>query len=116
ECNGTTREISAEKVILCAGAINTPQILMLSGIGDAEALRSLGIKVALDRPLVGQNLMEHPLVRTAFRVSKPSYNPTEGLLQKAGFLAKFLLTGQGPIATPAEAQAFLRTSPEEPEP
>jgi choline dehydrogenase len=113
DCNGETREVKADKVILCGGAINTPQLLMLSGIGDAEALRALGIEVVLDRPSVGKNLMEHPLLRPSYRVKDPSYNPTEGIWQKAGFLAKFLLSGQGPIATPMEGQAFLRTSPTE---
>ena len=55
-------------------------------------------------------MMEHPLIRPTFRVNRPSYSPTAGLWQKAGFLGKFLLSGQGPIATITEAQAFLRTS------
>jgi len=79
-------------------------------------LRALGIEVVLDRPSVGKNLMEHPLLRPSYRVKKPSYSPTEGVWQKAGFLAKFVLTGQGPIASPMEGQAFLRTSPAEPSP
>ena len=116
ECNGVMREIRATKVILCAGTINTPQLLMLSGIGDAKALQSLGIEVVLDRPSVGRNMMEHPLIRPTFRVREPSYSPTEGIWQKAGFAAKFLLHGQGPIATLTEAQAFLRTSAAEPVP
>lgn len=116
ECDGVVREARAGQVILCGGAINTPQILMLSGIGDSNALRSHGIDVVLDRPAVGRNMMEHPLIRPTFRVKVPSYTPAGGLLQKAGFLAKFLLHGQGPIATVTEAQAFLRTAPTEPAP
>jgi choline dehydrogenase len=116
EQNGQLHEARARRIILCGGAINTPQLLMVSGIGDAKTLRAHGIAVVLDRPQVGQNLMEHPLIRTAFRVNTPSYSPSGGLMQKVGFLAKFLAWGQGPIATPAEAQAFLRTSPDEPVP
>jgi choline dehydrogenase len=116
ECEGVMREARAGKVIVCAGTINTPQILMLSGIGDSKALQPHGIDVVVDRPSVGRNMMEHPLIRPTFRVKQPSYSPTEGIWQKAGFLAKFLLTGQGPIATITEAQAFLRTSPAEPAP
>jgi choline dehydrogenase len=116
EQGGELHEAVADRVILCGGAINTPQLLMLSGIGDAEALRSLGIDVILNRSRVGENLMEHPLIRTAFRTNVETYCPSGGLWQKARFLAKFLLQGQGVIATPAEAQAFLRTSPEELEP
>jgi choline dehydrogenase len=112
----TLKSACADYVVLCAGAINTPQILMLSGIGSATALRYLGIEVVLDRPRVGRNLMEHPLIRTAFRSTMPTYNPSEGFLQKLGFLAGFLRYGRGPIATPAEGQAFLRTTPNEAEP
>jgi choline dehydrogenase len=116
EREGAMHEAYAEKVILCGGAISTPQLLMLSGVGDAKALQELGIEVVLDRPSVGKDLIEHPLIRPSYRVKKPSYSPTEGFWQKASFVAKFLLTGQGPIATPVEGQAFLRTSPEEPAP
>jgi choline dehydrogenase len=116
ERSGVMHQARGAKVILCGGAINTPQLLMLSGIGDATALQSLGIPVVLNSPWVGRNMMEHPLIRPTFRVKRPSYSPTEGLWQKGGFLAKFLLTGQGPIATVTEAQAFLRTSPAEPDP
>ncbi|WP_074173567.1 GMC family oxidoreductase [Caballeronia calidae] len=116
EWDGVMLEASAAKVILCGGAINTPQLLMLSGIGDAESLKALGIDVVLDLPSVGRNLMEHPLIRPTFRVKAPSYSPSHGIWQKGRFLAKYLSTGQGPIATLTEAQAFLRTSPEESEP
>jgi choline dehydrogenase len=110
---GMLCDARADRVVLCGGAINTPQLLMLSGIGDAKALRDHGINVVLDRARVGRNLMEHPLVRTAFRSSIPTYNPSEGFLQKVGFLIDFLCHGCGPIATPAEGQAFLRTSPDQ---
>ena len=61
--NGRTQDIAADKeVILAAGAINSPKLLMLSGIGDAQALRSLGIDVVANLPGVGQNLQDHVLV------------------------------------------------------
>ncbi|HEU4566873.1 MAG TPA: choline dehydrogenase [Marmoricola sp.] len=53
------RSVSAGEVILCGGAINTPQLLQLSGVGDADHLRSLGIDVVADLPGVGQNLQDH---------------------------------------------------------
>ena len=46
-------------MILCAGAYNSPQLLMLSGIGPAEHLRALGVDVVLDQPAVGANLQDH---------------------------------------------------------
>jgi choline dehydrogenase len=116
EHKGTLKSARADRVVLCAGTINTPQIMMLSGVGSAAALRYLGIEVVLDRNRVGRNLMEHPLIRTAFRSTMPTYNPSEGFLQKLGFLAGFLRHGRGPIATPAEGQAFLRTTANQAEP
>jgi len=116
ECNGAMREARAGRIILCGGAINTPQLLMLSGIGDGRELQSFGIDVVLNRPTVGRNLMEHPLIRPSWRAKRASYSPTGNILQMARFGAKFLLTGQGPLATITEAMGFLRTSPTEPAP
>ena len=61
--NGTVKHIAADKeVILAAGAINSPKLLMLSGIGDAKALRGLGIDVVENLPGVGENLQDHVLM------------------------------------------------------
>jgi len=116
ERGGVMHEARANRVILCCGAISTPHVLMLSGIGDGNELQSLGIDVALHRPGVGRNLMEHPLIRPTWRVKRSSYSPTGNLWRMAGFGAKFLLTGQGPLATITEAMGFLKTSPDEPVP
>jgi choline dehydrogenase len=62
----------ADRVILSAGAIASPQLLMLSGVGPADHLRSLGIPVVHPLPGVGQNLRDHPLVALQFQV-KPEY-------------------------------------------
>ncbi|TFK55463.1 aryl-alcohol-oxidase from pleurotus Eryingii [Heliocybe sulcata] len=68
--SGPSYALNATKeVILSAGSINTPQILMLSGIGDANALQSLGIKPVLDLPDVGRNLSDHPLLSNIFAVN-----------------------------------------------
>ena len=56
ECDGAMREARAGRVIVCGGAINTPQLLMLSGIGDGKELQSLGIDVVLHRPDGGTQL------------------------------------------------------------
>jgi choline dehydrogenase len=55
--------IAAREVVLCAGAIHSPTILMRSGIGPAAQLRALGIPLVRDLPAVGQGLMDHPIVR-----------------------------------------------------
>jgi len=66
--DGATEEISAGRVILCAGAIASPQLLMLSGIGPAAHLDSLEIPVLLDRPGVGVGLRDHPATGMLWRV------------------------------------------------
>jgi 5-(hydroxymethyl)furfural/furfural oxidase len=60
--DGAIETIAAETVIVSAGALHTPWLLMLSGIGPGEHLRQHGITVQLDRPGVGQNLMDHPAI------------------------------------------------------
>ncbi|HSW18632.1 MAG TPA: GMC family oxidoreductase N-terminal domain-containing protein [Ramlibacter sp.] len=62
---------AAREVILCGGTYNSPQLLMLSGIGPAGELRRLGIDVVADREGVGANLSEHPTVMMEFAASKP---------------------------------------------
>ncbi|POR33127.1 GMC oxidoreductase [Tolypocladium paradoxum] len=68
--NGT--EIHGKEIILSSGAIRTPQILMLSGIGPADELASHGIEVVLDVPEVGKNLADHYMLPTGWRIKDPS--------------------------------------------
>jgi choline dehydrogenase len=58
--NGQLEEIAADRVILCAGVLKSPQILMLSGIGPASELERLGVELVLDAPGVGKRLVDHP--------------------------------------------------------
>ena len=60
--NGAIETIGADNVVVSAGALHTPWLLMLSGIGPGEHLRRHGIEVQLDRPGVGANLMDHPAI------------------------------------------------------
>ncbi|CNF57843.1 choline dehydrogenase [Mycobacterium tuberculosis] len=62
-------EVHADQIVLCAGGINTPHLLMLSGIGPADELRRLGIDVVHDSPNVGQNLMDHPMIGVPYRTA-----------------------------------------------
>ena len=85
--NGITEEVSArDEVVLCGGTVNSPQLLMLSGIGPADHLRSLGIPVLEDLPGVGRNLQDHAMARfrcwtSAYRAVDASSNLVEaGLL------------------------------------
>ena len=59
------------EVILCGGTVNSPQLLMLSGVGPAAHLTSLGIPVVLDAPEVGRNLQNHPSYSLRYACSQP---------------------------------------------
>jgi choline dehydrogenase len=106
----------ARDIIVCAGAINSPKLLMLSGIGNAPELKRHGIVVALNLPSVGNNLQDHPLLYLAYRMKIPTYNLTEGLLQKLAIAANFMRSGEGPISNPFEAMAFLKSGATAPTP
>jgi choline dehydrogenase-like flavoprotein len=85
--NETEEEVSARReVVLCGGTINSPQLLMLSGIGPADHLRGLGIAVLADLPGVGENLQDHPMARC--RCWTSSYSPVDpsSNLVEAGLL------------------------------
>lgn len=71
-----------KEVVLSAGAINSPQILELSGIGDAELLKSLGINVIVDNKHVGENLQNHPTVGMCFEVvDQKGFETMDGILR-----------------------------------
>jgi choline dehydrogenase len=70
--SGEAREArAAREVILCGGSFNSPQLLMLSGIGPADELKPLGIKPTVDLPGVGQNLHDHPVAYMKFECPEP---------------------------------------------
>ncbi|TWB58517.1 choline dehydrogenase [Nitrospirillum viridazoti] len=98
------------EIIVSAGAIGSPKLLMLSGIGPADHLRGMGIDVVRDSPGVGGNLQEHPCVMIT-RGSKVSTLNTETAWWKALFHgARFLLARRGPLTSPVgHAQVFFRT-------
>jgi|TARA_R110002124_G_scaffold93008_3_gene236235 choline dehydrogenase len=103
------------EVILSAGAIGSPQILMLSGIGPAPHLTDMGIPVALDMPGVGGNLQDHLQLRTIYRTHRPitlndqARNP----IQKVLMGLEFLLRRSGPLTMGASQVAiFAKTRPE----
>ena len=77
ESGGETFVVEGDEIILSAGAIGSPQILMLSGVGPADHLGSLGIQVVRDAPGVGQNLRDHPAVWITWR-TKAGF-PLDGL-------------------------------------
>jgi choline dehydrogenase len=113
---GNKRRETARDIIVCVGAIASPKLLMLSGIGDPEELGRHNIDVVVDLPGVGRNLNEHPLIKLTYRTKIPTYNLTGGLLQKLGIAIQFVKSREGPISNLFEAVAFLKSSPSEPFP
>lgn len=113
--HGRLHSLRAEReVILSGGAVNSPQILQLSGIGDPDRLRELGIDVVHELRGVGQNLQDHPGIGgVKQRSSVPiSYFSSVSLFAKAMALAQYVLTRGGPAANSGlEAMAFVRSRP-----
>jgi len=104
--------INARKeVVLSAGAIGSPQILMLSGIGDAEDLAPMGIKVVKNLKGVGKNLQDHLQVRPIFKTDLSTINIETNNLFKQGMIAlEYALKRTGPMTMAASLGAgFLKT-------
>src|SRR5215831_15171906 len=103
-----TAYVQGEVIVSC-GAIGSPQLLMLSGIGPADHLRELGITVMVDSPGVGVNLSDHPVVPAMWRTPK-----VPALWEKAGpkNLFRWQLRHSGPFTSNiAESGGFSRTRP-----
>ncbi len=112
--SGKSRAICARKaVILCAGSINSPQLLQLSGLGPGALLQSVGIATLHDLPAVGRNLQDHLAVSYFYRSRVPTLNnrlyPWWGKLL-AG--VQYLLTRRGPLSMSVnQGGGFVRSDP-----
>jgi choline dehydrogenase/4-pyridoxate dehydrogenase len=117
--NGQTRVARAEReVILAGGFINSPQLLMLSGVGDPDALKTHGIPVTVALHGVGQNLQDHPTTLITYARAEPGpLYRTMRMDRLAVALADAYLRGKG-FATnlPSGITAFLKSDPSEPLP
>ncbi|GAB7524171.1 GMC family oxidoreductase [Paraburkholderia sp. 2C] len=115
--HGEMREVSARReVILTAGALQSPQLLQLSGVGPAALLRELGIPVVADRAGVGENLQDHLQVRLIYEVTKPI--TTNDLLRswtgRAKMGLEWALFRSGPLAVGInQGGMFCRALPDE---
>jgi choline dehydrogenase len=111
---GRSVALARREVLLAAGAINSPQLLELSGIGDGSRLQRLGIPTVLDAPGVGGNLQDHLQLRMSFRVSGVATLNTIaatwwGML---GIGMQYALTRRGPMSmSPSQLGAFTRSDP-----
>lgn len=108
--------LAGREVILSAGAVNSPQILQLSGIGPAALLKSHGIKVVVDAP-VGENLQDHLQIRAVFKVkgTRTLNTLANSLFGKAKIGAEYLFKRSGPMSmSPSQLGAFTRSDPSRP--
>lgn len=109
---GEVRRITAKReVILSGGAVNSPHVLQMSGIGPADHLRSLGIEVLADMPAVGANLQDHYVSRVQHRVKDSlSTNQLARGARLVGEVARFFLRGNGALTFGVTtAQVFARS-------
>lgn len=111
---GARAVIRAREVILAGGAINSPQLLQLSGVGPAAHLAGLGLEVVADNPHVGGQLSDHQGLNYTYRMTVPTYNdslrPWWGKLRVG---LEYLLTGRGVLSKSINhAGGFFRSSPE----
>lgn len=113
--DGQERVIRARQgVVLSAGAVASPAILLRSGIGPGAALQALGIKVEQDRPGVGANLQDHLQLRPVFKVNavRTLNQDNRSWGRKAGMALEYALMRRGPLTmAPSQLGAFARSSP-----
>ena len=108
---GQTQQVQVNReVILCGGAINSPQLLLLSGVGPAEDLRALDIPVVVDLPGVGQNLQDHLMVGVPYTSTKPI--SLTNARKNMSFLKYYLWKKGGLTSNIAEAGGFITTDGE----
>jgi choline dehydrogenase len=110
---GERIEVSAQHVTLSAGAVGSPQILQLSGIGPAALLQQYGIRTVVDLPGVGQNLQDHLQIRSVYKVQgvKTLNTMAHSLWGKAMIGLEYALFRSGPMSmAPSQLGAFTRSS------
>ena len=107
-------EARGREVVLAAGAIGTPHLLQLSGIGPGEALRAAGIEVRHEAPGIGENLQDHLQIRTIFGITgaRTLNDRARTPWGKAGIGLQYALTRSGPMAmAPSQLGVFTRSDP-----
>ena len=111
---GKPHRATAGEVLLCGGAVESPHLLLLSGVGPREELERFGVPIVADSPGVGRNLQDHPLAGAVFHCTRPV---TLDKAETPGNFLRFLLFGRGPMTSNlAEAGAFVRVDPASPVP
>ncbi len=109
ESGGESFTVEGEEIVLAAGAVASPQLLMLSGVGPAARLRGLGIPVVHDLPGVGQNMRDHPNVSVKFRVKEGL--PPDSLARRAvrlRYTAQSSTARNDMVITPSSLNTVVR--------
>ena len=109
--------LAAREVILCTGAVGTPQLLQLSGIGAAAALQAIGITSLHDLPGVGENLQDHLQLRSVYAVEGVATLNTRSrsLWRQAQMAIEYALRRSGPLGmAPSQLGAFTRSDAQQP--
>jgi choline dehydrogenase-like flavoprotein len=113
DANGMRSVEARREVILAAGALHSPRLLQVSGIGPGQLLNSLGIPTRVDAPEVGRNLHDHRYLPAMFNVTTGSLNREFGGLRLLGNLARYFLASKGPMTHAAhEIAGFAKMRPE----
>ncbi len=108
---GKSEQVFANEVISCGGAMNSPQLLQLSGVGNAQELRALGIPVVCDLPGVGENLQDHLEVYVQHACTQPVSMAPMVKMWRRPFIGMQWLARRGPGATNHfEAGGFVRSN------
>ena len=113
DAGGRRTIAQSPSVVLCAGTLRTPHLLMLSGIGPADELAARGIEVVTDLPGVGHNLHDHPIVTAGWPVTR---GETWADATSPENTERYATSRRGPLASIGQAAAFLRCGPDAPAP
>ena len=106
---------ASREVVVCGGAVGSPHLLLLSGIGPAAHLKEMGVPVVLDLAGVGQNLQDHMFVTACYEVAVRGAAPRISRLGLLAWLGDYLVRKRGPFArSPIQAGGFVRTKPNQP--
>jgi choline dehydrogenase len=113
DAEGRRHIARSASVVLCAGTLRTPHLLMLSGIGPAGELAAQGIEVVADLPGVGHNLHDHPIITAGWPVTR---GETWADAASPENTERYAASRRGPLASIGQAAAFLRCGPGAPAP
>lgn len=112
DASGEEHVVKAKaEVILSSGAIGSPHLMMVSGLGEAAQLKEHGIEVLQDMPAVGKNMQDHLQARLVFKCNEPTLNDeVRSLVNQARIALKYMMFRAGPMAMAASlATGFMRT-------